>query len=619
MRGVLWLALQLLAGTVVLCQEYAPRLYDIGTPALTEIYVDPIRGNDGNSGRSAAAPLRTLTTAWAAIPPGIPLTTGIRINLAPGSYPESSIPNYFELRYGTRAAPIIIRSSGSPGSAVLQGDINMFDCRFVYLLGLTIRPDPAGDTFHCEQCDHILLRDGTFDGGARFAHETIKVNQSTNFFIERSDVGGAGDNAIDFVAVQGGHIVDSRIYNAGDWCAYVKGGSARIRIEGNRIFNCGTGGFTAGQGTGFEFMTPPWLHYEAYDIKFFNNVVHDTEGAAIGVNGGFNVVMAFNTFYRVGRRSHGIEVVHGGRSCDGDTDRCAAHQALGGWGSPTTEEPIPNRHTIIANNILFNPSGHRSEHQHFAIHSPRIPGTGTNIPSPARTDTGLLIQGNIIWNGPVDLPLGIEDLPEACAPTNPTCSEAQLRVDNEVNTYEPELRDPTSGDLRPAPGSALLTRRSAPVPDFTDADRPTEPPVPSGVLRNLFPLDRGGAPRGTNAPPGAWVSPTSARSPADGGAGVDLPPSISIRRITLRSTRTGTRLTIRVTATDPEGALSRVEGSFSSRSFVRENISLRERGPSFTGSLTVPRRVTRGVLTIIAGDAEGQSRAVTRRVQIRRA
>ena len=618
MRGVILIALQLLAAGVVLSQEYAPRLYDIGTPTLTELYVDPFRGSDDNTGRTPAAPLRTLTAAWAVIPRDSPLTTGVRINLAPGAYPESSIPNYFELRYGTRAAPIIIRSAGAPGSAVLQGDINMFDCRFVYLLGLTIRPVPAGDAFHCEQCDHILLREGNFDGGARLAHETIKVNQSSNIFIERSDVRGAGDNAIDFVAVQGGHIVDSRIHDAGDWCAYVKGGSARIRVEGNRFFNCGTGGFTAGQGTGFEFMTPPWLHYEAYDIKFFNNVVHDTEGAAIGVNGGFNVVMAFNTFYRVGRRSHGIEVVFGLRSCDGDSERCAAHRDLGGWGSSLAEEPIPNRRVTIANNVLLNPPDYRSEHQHFAIHPPRTPGAGTNIPSPARTDTELLIRGNILWNGPADLPLGIEDLPEVCAPTNPTCSGAQIRGENEVNSDEPELTDPPGGDLRPARGSTLLARRAAPIPHFTDEDRPTHPPVPTGVLENLFPFDRGGTPRGNNAPPGAWVSPTSPRGPADEMNPVDLPPVVSIRRITLRTTRTTTRLNIRVTATDPEGALSRVEGSFSSRGFAQASISLRERGQSFTGSLTIPRRVTRGVITLIAHDASGQSRAATRRVRIRR-
>ena len=59
-----------------------------------------------------------------------------------------------------------------------------------------------------------------------------------------------------------------------------------------------------GQGTGLQFMTAPWLHYEAYGIRVVNNIVHDTEGAGLGVNGGYNVLIAWNTLYRVGRRSH---------------------------------------------------------------------------------------------------------------------------------------------------------------------------------------------------------------------------------------------------------------------------------------------------------------------------
>ena len=45
-------------------------------------------------------------------------------------------------------------------------------------------------------------------------------------------------------------------------------------------------------------MVPPWTHYEAYDIKFTNNVLHDVDGAAFGVWGGFNILMAHNTAYR---------------------------------------------------------------------------------------------------------------------------------------------------------------------------------------------------------------------------------------------------------------------------------------------------------------------------------
>ena len=44
------------------------------------------------------------------------------------------------------------------------------------------------------------------------------------------------------------------------------GGSAYISVSENEFFDCGTGGFTAGQGTGLEYMVAPWLHYSAYAI-----------------------------------------------------------------------------------------------------------------------------------------------------------------------------------------------------------------------------------------------------------------------------------------------------------------------------------------------------------------
>lgn len=33
------------------------------------------------------------------------------------------------------------------------------------------------------------------------------------------------------------------------------------------------------QGTGFEFMEAPWLTYEAYDLRFTNNIITNVWGA----------------------------------------------------------------------------------------------------------------------------------------------------------------------------------------------------------------------------------------------------------------------------------------------------------------------------------------------------
>ncbi|NDD65560.1 MAG: right-handed parallel beta-helix repeat-containing protein, partial [Acidobacteria bacterium] len=357
-----------------------PRYYDIGSPVVTEIWVDPVNGNDSSNGSARSQALRTLTAAWNRIPAGSTLAgSGRRIMLAAGNYPESSIPNYLERRYGTAAFPIILQSADGRGRAVLQGDLNIFDCRYLYLIDLTIRPVPAGDTLHFELCNNVLMRGLELDGGrwtgngqtTPVAHETLKINQCQYIYLEDCNIHGADDNAVDYVAVQYGHVVGNRIYNCNDWAMYVKGGSAYLRIEANEFYDAGTGGFTTGQGTGFEFMTSPWLHYEAYDIKVINNLVHDTEGAGLGVNGGYNILMAWNTLYRVGRRSHVIEVVPGSRSCDGDTARCQANRTAGGWGGPIPDgQYIPARNVYIYNNIVYNPAGYQSQWQHFEIRGP---------------------------------------------------------------------------------------------------------------------------------------------------------------------------------------------------------------------------------------------------------
>ena len=512
--------------------------YPIGAPTLQDIWVDPVAGDDGNDGATRATALRTIRAAWNRIPAGVALsTTGYRLQLVAGDYPEGSFPHYWEARHGTAQFPIILHAVDGPRTARLLGNLNVFDVRYFYLLGLAVVN--AGDVFHCEQCRYVLIRDAHLDGGARLAHETVKVNQSQHIYIESSDIHGAGDNPLDFVAVQYGHLLRNRIHDGGDWCAYVKGGSAYLNVEGNEFFNCGTGGFTAGQGTGFEFMTAPWLHYEAYAIRVVNNVIHDTEGAGLGVNGGYQILMAYNTLYRVGARSHLLEAVFGLRSCDGDGPACAARLAQGGWGSAQIgsagEQPIPNRDVIFANNVILNPADAPSQWQHLAVYAPRTPAAGTNIPAPATTDDHLRFVGNVIWNGPSEHPLGVGE-GEGCAASNPTCNVTQLRAANAINTVAPRLVDPAGGDYRLANPEEL----PAPVaiPAFLAWQSFTPAVDPQPVNPNV-PVDRAGQPRAGANLVGAYaregqaatatpVPPTETPTPVPPTA-TPVPPADSVR------------------------------------------------------------------------------------------
>ncbi|MBM4012411.1 MAG: right-handed parallel beta-helix repeat-containing protein [Planctomycetes bacterium] len=443
-------------------------MLDVGNPSVVDLWVDPDRGSDAATGSVRSQALRTVTEAWRRVPAATPLTTGVRINLVAGTYPESSVPNYWESRRGTVTAPVIVRAADGPGTARLPA-INAFNCRRLYLDGLDISA-AGGDVAHFEACTHVLLRDCTIRGVGTIAtydvpQEALKANQCRFMYVERCDISGAWDNAVDFVAVQGGHVVASRIHRAGDWALYVKGGSTNMLVAGNEFFEAGTGGFTAGQGTGFEFMVAPWLTYEATGITFRNNLVRDVEGAGFGVNGGSDIVISKNAVYRAGTRSHVIEAAFGSRSCDGDVAACRTRLAQGGWGTDVVgaEEPIPNRNVSITDNVVLNPDGVASRWQQFFVPLPRTPSPGSNIPSPARADDGLVMARNVIWNGPADHPLGIEQDGLAAA----------VRAGNAINVRKPALVDPARGDYR------VVAATGIPVNAGPQGDiGPARPPAP---------------------------------------------------------------------------------------------------------------------------------------------
>ncbi len=231
-------------------------------------------------------------------------------------------------------------------------------------------------------------------------------------------------------------------------------------------------------------------------------------GAGLGVNGGYNILLAYNTLYRVGERDHVLEIVHGRRGCDGgEVAACQPLLDAGGWGLTGDEQQfIPNRHVYVYNNIIYNPAGYQSQYQHFEIRGAMTPPTGSNAPNPALADDDVRIRGNMIWNGPPAHPLGIEDPAQGCQDTNPSCNATQLRADNAINAAEPQLADLSCGNFRPRQGGTVFNITTFALPSFPGGDRPAPPQSPAGTLENLVATDRDGQPRTSTSPPGAYVS-----------------------------------------------------------------------------------------------------------------
>jgi hypothetical protein len=507
-------------------QDMQPLRYEIGAPVLTDVWVDPAAGDDSRDGATHDQALKTLDAAWQRIPQEVTLSgTGYRILLAPGEYAPESLPNYMEARHGTATYPVLIQAASGKGTAILRRDLNIFNCSYLYLVDFDIAPLPGGDTLHFEQCDHMLARGLRLNGGTyipggnneSIAHDNFKVNQCRYVYMEDCDVSGADDNAVDWVSVQYGHVVGNKIHNSQDWCIYAKGGSAYLRFEGNEIYGGGTGGLTLGQGTGFQFMVSPWIHYEAYDMKVINNVIHDTEGAGLGAQGGYNVLMAYNTLYRVGSRDHMIEFAYGLRSCDGvitdPREACGDYLQAGGWGTTVIDDGsnqarIPNKNVYFYSNVIYDPVGTPGPGQIFTVYGPFSGASqnGSNAPNPARTDDNLQIRGNVIWTGSPDTILGIEDSEQGCQPPNAACNETQLRAENAIHTVEPQLMNPSAGDFRPMLNGSLSSVATYAIPAFPGGDRPTRPVTPEGNLNNSVPRDRDGAVRSNPDAPGAYTA-----------------------------------------------------------------------------------------------------------------
>jgi hypothetical protein len=135
-------------------QSLSSGFYQIGSPSLTEYYVDPQNGSDGNNGRSLGAPKRSVSSIWNSITPNVELTSGIRINLLPGTYGSDHLPNYWENRIGRYDAPIILSAIEGYGSVFFTRDINMSGISYFYLVGVDIKNRNSGgfgDAFHAER------------------------------------------------------------------------------------------------------------------------------------------------------------------------------------------------------------------------------------------------------------------------------------------------------------------------------------------------------------------------------------------------------------------------------------------------------------------------------------
>jgi PKD repeat protein len=161
---------------------------------------------------------------------------------------------------------------------------------------------------------------------------------------------------------------------------------------------------------------------------------------------------------------------------------------------------------FVYNNVMYNPPENASQWEQMAIQGNVTPPSDSNIPLPDVVDRNLQIRGNMIWNGPPDLPLNGGD---GCRPENLACNETQILRDNTINQLEPELISPDHNDFTPGSNSTVLYSPAYAIPPFPGNDRPSPPLAPQGNLNNLVPRDYFGNLRGEVSYAGAILPVSS--------------------------------------------------------------------------------------------------------------
>lgn len=536
---ILIMGLQVINGSQkAIAQDF--NYYAVGSPVLTELYVDPINGNDANTGLSLAQAVRTLHAAFGLIPSGTLASTGYRINLLDGDYPyDEAHSNYYDNKSGTYQFPIIVTGLNPSSNARIIGGMNLKGFAYLYLMnfklwaGSEAGNQASNNVLHLEACNHVLLRNLLVQGDTtspmadtnNTIQEVLKINQAQHVFVEHCEFLGTFQTVVDYFAVQYGHIRNCKIHQSGGRGFYCKGGSAYLLVHANEVYNCREAGIQAGEGSNFPLMVPPWIHYEAYDIKIVNNRIHDIYGGGLTCAGGYNILMAYNTLCRIGLdhpyfgASYGlVELVHGGRGCypadelggaTGTKNRALELLAMGGWGTAVLYNSgywIPNRKVFIYNNIFYNPLGYGTRYIQFIANGWITPPTASNIPNPSYTDDSVVFKGNLVWNQTIEPGelIGSNNGSIAGCQLGTSCNPDSILANNLINELEPQFEDPAQNNFLPLAGGNLSFAPSNLIPHF-NWDAPATPVVPPGTLSNDIVIDCFGIGRVLPAIPGAHV------------------------------------------------------------------------------------------------------------------
>jgi hypothetical protein len=264
------------------CAPALPTFVDGLAPTAT-LYVQAGAqpGGDG----SMQKPFDALQPALNAATPG----TEVRVSGAvAGAYTTGLT--------GTAAAPIWI--TGEAGA--VSGPLTLQGAAYVVVQDLELADSPDGHVLHFFSANHIMLR-------RLKIHDawlgSIKGSQSTDVYVEDSELWAAGKKdghpVLDYVGVNGGHIVRSRFHDTPGVMIMLKGGTSDLLFAWNELYDQTTPGnaLSLGQSTGPEFFQPIDAKFEGLRIVAFANLLHDLVGAPVAFEGCKDCAAVHNTIW----------------------------------------------------------------------------------------------------------------------------------------------------------------------------------------------------------------------------------------------------------------------------------------------------------------------------------
>ena len=233
-------------------------------------------GNNGNSG-SENSPLKSIQSAIDKATPG----TAIMVKA--GTY----IENVVFKESGTAAAPIQLISADGTGAAKIKpakagtATVYGFGEENIVVRGFDITAQSktngiqfgmAGENFK-DMTKNIVIQNNIVRGAGQ---DGIKISQGDNIHVVGNKIIGAGDQGIDFVAVNGSVISRNDISKVtGAAALFAKGGSTNVRIEYNKIHDVKVDGILIGGWTDSKWMRPGMRDYEAKNVVAIGNEVYD--------------------------------------------------------------------------------------------------------------------------------------------------------------------------------------------------------------------------------------------------------------------------------------------------------------------------------------------------------